>query len=168
LEDLAARFLSSQERPRAGAERPHLTVTVGIHALRKMKGGDGLGPHTLRRIACDAMLTRVVLAGPAMPLEVGRRTRIVPQHLVTALRIRDGGCTFPGCDRPPSWAEAHHITHWLDQGRTDLGNLALLCRAHHRAVHEDGFRVEMVDGRPVFRRPDGSFLVDRRGPPRRR
>jgi hypothetical protein len=149
LEDMAARFLASSDRPVVGSERPHLNVTVDVHALRQIRGGDVLGSQALRRIACDAMLTRVVLAGPAMPLEIGRRTRIVPAHLMKALRIRDGGCTLRGCDRPPSWAEAHHVAHWLDQGQTELDNLALICRAHHRAVHEDGFQAEMVDGPPV-------------------
>jgi hypothetical protein len=75
-----------------------------------------------------------------------------------ALLVRDGGCVFPGCDRPLAWCEAHHLVHWLHGGPTDLENLALLCRAHHRAVHEGGWRLHRdPDGRlaatPPHRRP---------------
>ena len=59
----------------------------------------------------------------------------------TAPVVRDGGCVVPGCDRPPAWCEAHHLRHWLHGGPTDLENLAPLCRAHHRAVHEGGWRL---------------------------
>jgi HNH endonuclease len=62
--------------------------------------------------------------------------------------VRDGGCVFPGCTRPLAWCEAHHLRHWLHGGPTDLANLALLCRAHHRAVHEGGWRLARApDGR---------------------
>jgi HNH endonuclease len=74
--------------------------------------------------------------------------------------VRDGRCRFPGCDRPPPWCDGHHIVHWADGGPTALANLVLLCRRHHRLVHH-GFTVEMNDGRPVFRREDGSTLEER-------
>jgi Domain of unknown function (DUF222)/HNH endonuclease len=77
------------------------------------------------------------LGGPAtQPLEVGRATRVVSPAQRTALTVRDGGCRFPGCDRPPGWCEAHHLRHWLHGGATDLDNLVLLCWTHHHAVHE--------------------------------
>ncbi len=75
---------------------------------------------------------------PTQPLEVGRTSRVVQPAQRTALAIRDGGCVFPDCTRPLAWCEAHHLRHWLHGGPTDLANLALLCRAHHRAVHEGG------------------------------
>jgi hypothetical protein len=95
---------------------------------------------------------------PTQPLEVGRSTRVVSAAQRAALVVRDGGCGFPGCDRPPAWCEAHHLRHWLQGGPTDLANLALLCRAHHRAVHEGGWRLTRdPDGRlaatPPSRRP---------------
>jgi hypothetical protein len=95
---------------------------------------------------------------PTQPLEVGRTSRVVTAAQRAALAIRDGGCVFPGCDRPPAWCEAHHLVHWLHGGPTDLANLALLCRAHHRAVHEGGWRLARdPDGRlaatPPHRRP---------------
>jgi hypothetical protein len=78
---------------------------------------------------------------------------------------RDRRCRFPGCGRPHTWCDAHHVTHWADGGDTALGNLVLLCRRHHRLVHEPGgFRMTMQDGRPVFARPDGSRLEDRAPP----
>jgi Domain of unknown function (DUF222)/HNH endonuclease len=83
----------------------------------------------------------------SQPLDVGRTTRVVQPAQRSALVVRDGGCVFPDCDRPPGWCEAHHLVHWLHGGPTDLANLALLCRAHHRAVHEGGWR--------LIRDPDG-------------
>ncbi len=70
------------------------------------------------------------------PLSVGRATRTIPAPIRTALSLRDGGCRFPGCDRPPGWTDGHHIKHWADGGPTSLDNLVLLCRRHHRMVHE--------------------------------
>jgi Domain of unknown function (DUF222)/HNH endonuclease len=98
--------------------------------------GAVLGPDAARRLACDASLTRVVLGPESQPLDVGRRTRLIPPAVRTALVVRDRGCTHPGCDRGPQWTDAHHIQHWADGGSTSLENLVLLCREHHRSVHE--------------------------------
>jgi hypothetical protein len=95
-----------------------------------------LGPETARRLACDASVTRVLLSPESQPLDVGRRTRLIPPAIRTALVVRDRGCTYPGCDRGPQWTDAHHVRHWADGGGTSLDNLVLLCRHHHRAVHE--------------------------------
>jgi len=122
-----------------------------------------VSPSTARRLACDASLMRVVMSGRSEPLDVGRRTPIVPPAMRRAVIVRDRTCRFPGCDRPHAWCDAHHVTHWADGGATALPNLLLLCRRHHRMVH-DGFGLELSDGRPVFRRPDGSVLEDRAPP----
>jgi len=122
-------------------------------ATLELQPGDGrdLGVDvpagTFRRLACDA--SRVVMrhAPDGSELSVGRRTRTVPPAIRRALRHRDRGCRFPGCSN--RFADAHHLRHWADGGETRLDNLVLLCRHHHRAVHEDGFDVE--------RRDDGSF-----------
>ena len=94
---------------------------------------------------------------PTQPLEVGRTSRIVTPAQRTALIVRDGGCVVAGCDRPPAWCEAHHLRHWLHGGPTDLENLALLCRTHHRAVHEGGWQ--------LTRDPDGRLTAT---PPHRK
>jgi hypothetical protein len=91
------------------------------------------------------------------PLEVGRATRVIAPAQRTALTVRDGGCRFPGCARPLAWCDAHHLQHWLHGGPTDLANLVLLCRGHHHAVHEGGWR--------LHRHPDGTFTAT---PPHRR
>ncbi len=118
-------------------------------------------PTTGWRPALRVAATRLppALGGaPTQPLEVGRTSRVVTAAQRAALVVRDGGCAFPGCDRPPAWCEAHHLRHWLHGGPTDLANLALVCRAHHRAVHEGGWRLARdPDGRltasPPYRRP---------------
>jgi Domain of unknown function (DUF222)/HNH endonuclease len=102
-------------------------------------GGDAHAGTLVARLQAALALLPPTLGGPAtQPLEVGRATRVVSPAQRTALGVRDGGCVFPGCDRPPAWCEAHHLRHWLHGGPTDLGNLVLLCWAHHRAVHEGG------------------------------
>jgi Domain of unknown function (DUF222)/HNH endonuclease len=98
--------------------------------------------------AAVALLPPILGGAPTQPLEVGRTSRVVQPGQRAALAVRDGGCGFPGCDRPLAWCEAHHLRHWLHGGPTDLANLALLCRAHHRAVHEGGWRLaRQADGR---------------------
>jgi hypothetical protein len=104
-----------------------------------------------------------VLNARSEPLDLGRRTAVVSAALRRALAMRDGRCRFPGCDRRDSWCDAHHVVHWADGGETTLSNLVLLCRRHHRAVH-DRFRIRMVDGCPVFVRRDGTLLEDRAPP----
>ena len=107
------------------------------------------------------MITR----GGSEPLDVGRRTAVVPGPMRRAVIVRDRHCRFPACDRPPPWCDAHHVVHWASGGVTALSNLVLLCRRHHRFVHEGGFRLAMVGGSPVFTRPDGTVAGDR-APPR--
>ena len=85
-------------------------------------------------------------------MEVGARTRTIPPALRRALQHRDRGCRFPGCHAP--FGQGHHIRHWAHGGPTTLSNLALLCRRHHRAVHEEGYQVErQPDGGLTFRHP---------------
>jgi Domain of unknown function (DUF222)/HNH endonuclease len=101
-------------------------------------GGAAAGDLAARLRAAARLLPPALGGAPTQPLEVGRATRVVSAAQRTALAVRDGGCRSPGCDRPVAWCEAHHLRHWLHGGATDLGNLVLLCRAHHRAVHEGG------------------------------
>jgi hypothetical protein len=137
---------------------------LGTAAVQLERSGS-FDDESVRRLACDASIRRVVMAGPSQPLDVGRRTPVVSPALRRAVIVRDGHCRFPGCDRPHSWCDAHHVRHWADGGATSLANLILLCRRHHRLLHErEGFRLAMEEGRPVFRRPDGSILADRAPP----
>jgi hypothetical protein len=97
-------------------------------------------------------------------VEVGARTRTIPPALRRALHHRDRGCRFPGCGVP--FGQGHHIRHWANGGPTTLSNLAMLCRRHHRAVHEEGYQVERLsDGALRFCRPDGRLLPDVPAPP---
>jgi hypothetical protein len=86
-----------------------------------------------------------------------RRALRVPSGAArTALRVRDGGCVWPGCDRPSSWTNAHHVLHWAHGGDTDLENLVLLCHRHHWSVHEGGWRLVTADKRRVLAIPPSS------------
>ena len=98
--------------------------------------GDALiSPHTVLQVSCDATIQRVLITPAGKPLDIGRRTRVIPEHIRTALAIRDGGCRFPHCDRPIGWTEGHHIQHWSHGGPTSLDNLVLLCSKHHHYIH---------------------------------
>jgi hypothetical protein len=120
-----------------------------------LDNGPALHPETVRRLACEAALLTMVRADDGSPLDVGRRTRVIPAGLRRALRERDGGCRFPGCTER-RWVDGHHARHWAHGGHTNLQNLLLLCRVHHRLVHENGFGIATpTPGAFVFRRPDG-------------
>ena len=166
LGEICRQWLDRAERPTVARERPHVTVTLSADALSSEL--DHVGPiaaETARRLACDASAMRMVLSARSEPLDIGRRTAVVPPAIRRAVIARDRRCRFPGCDRPQTWCDAHHIVHWADGGPTAMSNLVLLCRRHHRLVHErGGFRLELSDGRPMFSRPDGSRLVDRAPP----
>jgi 5-methylcytosine-specific restriction endonuclease McrA len=138
------------------ATAAHMPEQRGQSALDE---GGRVSAETSQRLACDA--SRVVMRHDAdgRIVEVGARTRTIPPMLRRALQHRDGGCRFPGCG--VRFGQGHHIRHWAQGGPTKLSNLTLLCRRHHRAVHEEGYRVEReADGALRFRRPDGMLLPD--------
>ncbi|HZF04080.1 MAG TPA: DUF222 domain-containing protein [Patescibacteria group bacterium] len=113
--------------------------------------------ETSQRLACDASRVFMRHDADGRVTEVGARTRTIPPALRRALQHRDHGCRFPGCGRP--FGQGHHIRHWAHGGPTTLSNLMMLCRRHHRAVHEEGYKVErQTDGELCFRRPDGRLL----------
>jgi hypothetical protein len=121
--------------------------------------GTPVSGETSRRFTCDASVVPVTRGRDGSVLDVGRRTRTIPPALRRALEVRDGGCRFPGCGL--RFTEGHHIVHWKNGGETKLSNLVLLCRHHHRAVHEEGFRVRMHrDGRIQFYDRTGWPLPD--------
>ncbi|MGH3657592.1 MAG: DUF222 domain-containing protein, partial [Micromonosporaceae bacterium] len=116
--------------------------------------GGPISTEAIRRIACDAGVTRVITDPASVPLDVGREQRTVTAGQWTALVVRDRGCAFPGCTRPAEWCIAHHIVHWADGGPTDLDNLVLLCGYHHRVIHHHGWQVALAEDRhPEFRPP---------------
>lgn len=157
LVELCRRALDAAILPEAGGERPHVTVTLELASLQATAGAPGgklgwAGPvcgETARRIACDASVTRVITDGPSEVLDVGRKTRVVPAGMRRALRILDGGCRWPDCDRPDPWCDAHHVIFWANGGPTSLPNLVLLCGAHHRYVHERGWILRLDPDRHV-------------------
>jgi len=138
----------------------------------ELEDGTRVSAATSRRLACDSGLVRIATgpdgSGPDRSvLDVGRKTRTIPPALRRALEVRDRGCRFP--DHSPlasgarglRFTDAHHIVHWADGGETKLANLVLLCRFHHRVVHEEGYRVDFpTTGRPNFYDPRGKPLPD--------
>ena len=108
-----------------------------------------MGRATLRRLACDAVLQRVVRGAAGETLALGREVRLATRSQRRALAARDRGCVVPGCGAPPEACDAHHVRHWADGGPTDTDNLALLCGTHHTAVHAGTWAVVMAaDGIP--------------------
>jgi hypothetical protein len=127
----------------------------------ELEDGTRVSAETSQRLACDAGLVRVDHAPDGSVLDVGRRSRTVPPAVRRALEVRDRGCRFPGCGL--RFAEGHHVVHWAKGGETKLTNLVLLCRHHHRLVHEGGWKVEWWgEGRPVFFDPRGGTHFDGR------
>ncbi|UIJ34022.1 HNH endonuclease signature motif containing protein [Allobranchiibius sp. GilTou73] len=108
-----------------------------LPGIGRTTDGDHLDAGTLRRLACDADLIPAVLGTESEPLDVGRAKRLFTGGLRTAIIHRDKHCTFPGCDRPPDWCDAHHVRPWWAGGETTLSNAALLCARHHTIVHRD-------------------------------
>lgn len=164
LEHILGRFLAGKcSGTAAGAHE--VTVHIAHDALRdvpessgaEFDNGRSVAVETARRLGCDGALVGVVEGAQGEPLAVGRRTRAVPPAIRRALRVRDGGCRFPGCDRS-RFTHAHHIKHWADGGETALDNLVTLCSFHHRQVHEGGFGVRMNEGEIEFTHPDGRVI----------
>ncbi len=108
--------------------------------------GTGLLAHaTMLRELCDTTVQRLIVGPDSQPLDIGRATRTIPAQLRTALHVRDRGCVFPACDRPPGWTEAHHIRPWAAGGETSLQNLALLCSMHHHLIHTGTWTIQIGD-----------------------
>jgi hypothetical protein len=154
--------LASGGLPANGGDRPQVVVTVPFDPVRRALGagaldtGERVSVETVRRLACDARILPAVLDSRGQPLDLGRERRLFTGPLRRALVLRDGGCAFPGCDRPARWCDGHHVRHWSDGGETSLANAVLLCGHHHRLIHDEraGWAVHIgLDGRPVFTPP---------------
>jgi Domain of unknown function (DUF222)/HNH endonuclease len=144
-----------------GSVQPALSVHLDLQMLidgigtATLDSGCPLSPQAVRRLCCDATLIPIVLNGQSVPLDLGRGHRLVTVDQRKALVARDKGCAYPGCDRPARWAEAHHIalhhiTSWSEGGLTDLANLVLLCRRHHRILHHPEWTIQVRNGIPEF------------------
>jgi len=121
----------------------------------ELEDGPALALDTARRLACDSTVVGLVEGQDGEPLDIGRKTRSIPAAISRALKARDGGCRFPGCDRT-RFCDGHHVVHWANGGETKLENLITLCGFHHRLVHEGGYGLKRTDdGLFVFTRPDG-------------
>ena len=132
----------------------------GTSAESEIEDGSNVSAESSRRLSCDAGLVHWLENGKRETLSVGRKTRTVPPSIRRALKRRDYGCRFPGCSCS-RFVDAHHIQHWADGGETKLSNLVLLCRRHHRLVHEEGFGVHSPpDGQICFTDPQGHHLPD--------
>ncbi len=101
--------------------------------------GDVVHPKVADILLCDPLIAVLVIDLLGVPLDMGRKIRLVNRNQRRALNTRDGGCIFPGCDCPPSWCDAHHVIWWEHHGPTDIWNLALLCRYHHGVTHRSGW-----------------------------
>ncbi|TXK19893.1 HNH endonuclease signature motif containing protein [Homoserinibacter sp. GY 40078] len=138
----------------AGVGAPAVRVLVterelaGRHGVASLEGQSApVSIATAERHACSSGTQRITFDGSGRPLDVGRRSRLFTAPQRIALAARDGGCRFPGCERPPSWCEAHHIRHWVrDRGGTDIDDGILLCRHHHLLVHDAGWEIEHDQG----------------------
>ncbi len=151
--------VSAETRPGAGTTPVPLRQAPRMAGHAALEDADGLrvSAETARRVACDAGAVVMRHAADGSVLDVGRKTRTIPPALRRALLARDRQCRFPGCNARR--CDVHHVEHWADGGATRLDNLVLLCRRHHRAVHEEGFLVRMgpsddatfcwPDGRPL-------------------
>jgi hypothetical protein len=149
-------YLTAGAGPVQGGERPHVTMTVPFDTLTGRLGpamfdatGVTVGPATARRLLCDCNVIPAVLGSAGEPLDIGRATRTWPTGIRRAVALRDGGCVFPGCDRPARWCEIHHCWHWVDGGPTSLVNGACLCSHHHALIHQGDWQIRIAaDGHP--------------------
>ena len=172
LESLAEGFLADVARAGSSGDRSGTSggdrCTLHIHTrVDDLREAGDVSAETQRRQACDCGVVHWLENDRGEALDIGRRSRNITPAIRRALEHRDGGCSFPGCTTgcrnggtSKRHVDAHHIVHWADGGETKLGNLVLLCRYHHRLVHEGGYRVTLTeDGEKRFRHPDGSPLT---------
>jgi len=171
LGELVNHAMDQGTLPRRNGVRPHINLTTTIEGLKNEVGAGPaelelslpISTRSLERITCDCTMSRVLLAD-SMVIDVGRAKRTVSGPTWRALRARDRGCRFPGCDRPVEWSNPHHIVHWARGGPNNLPNMVLLCYYHHRLVHEGGWQV-IKSGREFrFLPPERIVMRRARGP----
>jgi 5-methylcytosine-specific restriction protein A len=147
-------FLDNQKQQPGGRHRPHVNLVVRLDE-DGLEGGIVAGPSlpkgVLERYCCDSAVHRVLTDGRSAIIDVGTATRTLTAALWMALVLRDGHCRFPGCDRPATWCDGHHVRWFSHGGPTRLDNLVLPCRRHHKRLHQTGWSAKLL--------PDGTFEV---------
>jgi hypothetical protein len=161
LVELTHHALDEGRLPSRGGVKPHVSLTTTVEALKGELGAPAVdvefslpvSSRTLERFACDCTMSRVLLADSQV-IDVGRATRVVSGPTRRALKVRDKGCRFPGCDRPVGWTSPHHIEFWARGGPTNVADLVSVCHYHHRLVHEGGWQVVKAGREFRFVPPD--------------
>jgi hypothetical protein len=173
LVELAMHALDHGFATEGATTRTHLQLTASVETVMGLSGAPGgdlefagvVPAATVQRLACDASIRRVLLGPNSAVIDVGRALRVPSGAGRAALRVRDQGCVWPGCERPSSWTNAHHILHWGHGGDTDLENLVQLCYRHHWNVHEGGWQVVKSDeGRILAIPPSHTYQSRARAP----
>lgn len=171
LVELTHHALDEGRLPVRGGVKPHVSLTTTVEALKGELGAPAVevefslpvSSRTLERFACDCTMSRVLMADSQV-IDVGRATRIVSGPTRRALKARDKGCRWPGCDRPVSWSSPHHVVFWARGGKTNLADLVSVCHFHHRQVHEGGWQVVKAGREFRFLPPDRMVFRLPRGP----
>ncbi|MEJ3658349.1 DUF222 domain-containing protein [Actinomycetes bacterium KLBMP 9759] len=154
LADVCGYVLDHGDVPQSGGHRPHLNVHIPLEELETrvrtaiLDFGGTITTTDLRQLACNAAVIPIVLNSDSQPLDIGRLTRVIPDGIRRAIAARDRGCAR--CGRPASWCDIHHIIEWHNGRPTEINNLVMLCRMHHREMHSTEWIVRMVDGLPEF------------------
>ncbi len=143
-------FLAAGDGPTQGGHRPHLTVVVdwdavtGLVSGGRFDSGNYISPALARQLLCDAQIIPAIMGSQSEVLDVGRASRTFPLGIPCAITLRNRGCAWPGCDRPPAWCDVHHITFWArGLGPTSLDNGVLLCPYHHGQAHLEQWHIEL-------------------------
>ncbi|TMC52959.1 MAG: DUF222 domain-containing protein [Chloroflexi bacterium] len=168
--ELERRYADALVELACGGKPANLHVTATIETLKGMVGAAGgemefslpLSSSTIERMACDCSVSRVLLSEESVVIDIGRSRRVIAGPAKRALNARDGHCVWPGCERPASWCDGHHLVHWIRGGSTDLDNLVLLCHRHHWKVHEGGWQLVKTDDRDIV--PIAPTITFGRGP----
>ena len=169
LVEVAHHAMDKGTLPKRHGARPHIAVTTTVQGLKgelgaslsELPNGLPVSSKTAQRLACDGALHRVLTAD-SMVIDVGRAKRTAQPAHWRGLAARHKTCAWPGCDRPLSWTQAHHVDFWEHGGHTDLRKMIPLCHFHHRLVHEGGWQVVIVGERVEFIPPDRPVMTRRR------
>jgi hypothetical protein len=162
-------FLENGLATSSGGDRYQIVVNVDAEVLSddadgicELAGGPALNPETVRRLACDASIVIMHTDGERVVLQEGHKAPAIPTATRRAVKRRDGGCRFPGCDAK-AFTNVHHMQHRAKGGSNNLRNLIELCWFHHRLVHEGGWDIRVDDRGDVLAiRPNGNVLREPR------